>query len=278
MTTPRIPKSAVEASLDNVEELEFLDKGGQGDAWRAVLAGQEQIVKVIVAASEPKRVELEVASLKAIDDEHVMGYLGSGIVAYESKKFPLIRGEYIAGGTLRSALDAKKPDLAEVGECGAGAAKGLAVIHGTGRIHRDIKPPNIGLRNGDWHKSVILDLGMVRDLVGETITVYPRLVGTVPYMAPEQLRQERAVKRSDVFALGVVLFEGITGQHPYFLDESEELTLEEFRQRMESSDWPDWDLIESERAEEALRKMMAFEPYERPRAAQVVDLMEGLSK
>jgi serine/threonine protein kinase len=276
LTTPRIPKNAVEASLDDVEELEFLDKGGQGDAWRAVLGGKEQVVKVIVAASEPKRVEIEVASLKAIDDEHVMGYLGSGTVKHEGKTYPLIRGEYIAGGTLRSALDAKRPDLAEVAECGAGAAKGLHVIHGTGRIHRDVKPSNIGLRNGDWRRSVILDLGMVRDLVGETITVYPRLVGTVPYMAPEQLRQERALKRSDVFALGVVLFEAMSGQHPYFLSDSEELTLDEFHQRMESSDWPDWNQIESESAKEALQRMMAFEPYERPRAVEVVDLMKAL--
>jgi eukaryotic-like serine/threonine-protein kinase len=278
VTTPRIPKSAIEASLSGVEELEFLDRGGQGDAWRAVIEGQEQVVKVIVAASEPKRIDLEVASLQAIDSPHVMGYIGSGLVNYEGKVYPLIRGEYIAGGTVRTALAKGRPTPAEVGSCGATAAIGLREIHNAGRIHRDVKPSNLGLRNGAWNEAVILDLGMVRDLIGDSITVYPRLIGTVPYMAPEQVRQERAVKKSDVFGLGVVLFEAIAEQHPFFRDDNEELTLEEFHGRMESADWPDWDLIgaHSTVAEDALRAMMAFEPYDRPKAKRVIELMEQI--
>jgi serine/threonine protein kinase len=85
-----------------------------------------------------------------------------------------------------------------------GVANGLEVLHSNQIIHRDIKPDNIILRGGDWARPVIIDLGLSRLLDLTSMTVYPWAAGTWPYMAPEQLRGERAIDRTDVWALGVV--------------------------------------------------------------------------
>jgi serine/threonine protein kinase len=282
---PRIPVEAVARSLDvEVDRLSFLGRGGQGDAWRLRADGDDRVVKVIVGALDAERVRREIAALTSVSDPHVMAFHSTATVQYEDADYLAILGEYIPGGTVAERLAAGRwPDERQALRCGCGALKGIAALHDADRIHRDVKPGNLGVRSNDWDgETVVLDLGLVRDLGESSLTVYPNLLGTVPFMAPEQLRLERAVKRSDVFALGVTLFLLITHRHPYFVTDTEQVTHSELLARMESQHWPDWEAVADSLAgdvAELLTTMLALEPYDRPRArrafAVVEELLEG---
>ena len=72
------------------------------------------------------------------------------------------------------------------------------------------------LRDGKWSRPVLIDFGLTRPLSGGTMTLYPALVGTIPWMSPEQLQGERARKAGDIWACGVILYQMLTGMHPFF--------------------------------------------------------------
>ncbi len=97
-------------------------------------------------------------------------------------------------------------------------ACGLAVLHARGGIHRDLKPSNV-LLEGDH--ALLADFGLARLLEDSTITQSGVIIGTPLYMAPEQMRRERATSRSDLFAFGVMFHEALTGKHPFLADPAE---------------------------------------------------------
>ncbi len=128
--------------------------------------------------------------------------------------------EWIDGAPLRACLDGKSLEPARVALLGRQIAAGLARAHAAGIVHRDLKPENIMVRSDDVVK--ILDFGLARGQVGgpasarETIT--GGVAGTPAYMAPEQLRGEPATAASDLFALGIILYEMATGSHPFLAE------------------------------------------------------------
>lgn len=101
-------------------------------------------------------------------------------------------------------------------------AKGLEAIHATGTLHRDLKPQNVLVsRHGELK---ITDFGLAVAATGEALTQPGIALGTPPYMAPEQLRGERADPRTDLFAFGCLLYEMLAGRPPYRLPKSDEDT------------------------------------------------------
>jgi serine/threonine protein kinase len=194
MPTPRIPESAIRAHISGIDELEFIDGGGQGDVWRLRRnGGSDEALKVVVGAPL-LRVQRETEAMQAISDRHVMRFTEAGDLTHGGQQFPFIIGEYIPGQTVAKRLDANDwPTETQALSTAVGALRGLSAIHALERVHRDIKPGNVALRNDDWDEPVILDLGLVDDMVGTSITVYPDLLGTLPFTAPDQLRREPSV-------------------------------------------------------------------------------------
>ena len=96
-----------------------------------------------------------------------------------------------------------------------GLLAGVEEAHDLGIIHRDIKPANVALRDRDWGAPVLLDFGLAKVLDMSSHTVLGQMIGTPRYMAPEQLRGRKARTRSDLFAIGVVIYEAGTGSHPF---------------------------------------------------------------
>ena len=120
--------------------------------------------------------------------------------------------EYVPGKTLAETLQERTPNTSEAVRWVEQVAEGLAAVHTSGLLHRDVKPSNIIL--GDDGVPRLIDLGLTSPLAGDaTRGVY----GTLPYMAPEQARGqcERIDARSDVFGLGAVFYELLTGRPPY---------------------------------------------------------------
>jgi eukaryotic-like serine/threonine-protein kinase len=278
MTDPRLPESAIRSAVSSIDELDFIDGGGQSDAWRLRRnGGGDEVLKVIISA-DPVRVAREIATMQAITNPHVMGFTESGELTHGGTTYSFIIGEYVSGRSLASRIEADEwPDEKEALAAMIGTLQGLAAIHAEQVVHRDVKPGNIALRASDWRQPVVLDLGYVRDMLGTSITVYPNRVGTVPYMAPEQLRKERAVRRSDVFSAGVTLFQLASKEHP-FLDVNENIAIEVFEERIRDSDWPKWDDVQSiaDEVKEVLAHMLKPNAYERPRADAAADVLQTI--
>jgi serine/threonine protein kinase len=280
MSDPRIPEDAIRAAIPGIDELEFIDRGGQGDAWRLRRnGGGDEVVKVIVVG-DLARVDREIATMQALEDSRVMRFTEAGTLTHMGGQHPFIIGEYVPGGSIGSRLaDGDWPDEKEALAAVIGALDGLAVIHAQEIVHRDIKPGNIGLRDSEWTDPVILDLGLVRDMLGDSITVYPDLLGTIDFMAPEQLRKEKAVRRSDVFAAGVTLFVLLTGRLPFYEVGEQTVAIEVLEERMRDEDWPKWDEVSDSiepDVQEVLERMLRPDAFERPRAAAAADALRSI--
>jgi tetratricopeptide (TPR) repeat protein len=137
--------------------------------------------------------------------------------------------EYIPGQTVAQRLASNGLPEKEVASLGAQIASALAEAHGQGIVHRDLKPGTVLVTPKGQVK--VLDFGLARLLPraedasrAETMSQTQAVVGTLPYMAPEQLRSENVDARTDIFALGVVLYEMATGKRPFREETSPRLT------------------------------------------------------
>ena len=137
---------------------------------------------------------------------------------------PFIAMELIQGRTLRSAVSAQLA-FEQLAEIGAQVTEALSVAHQAGIVHRDIKPENIMIRDDGYVK--IVDFGLVRVLPISTVntdsqtqvaTTPGTLLGTIRYVSPEQARGESVTAATDIFSLGLVLYELSTGNHPFHAD------------------------------------------------------------
>ncbi len=132
------------------------------------------------------------------DDEHVY-------VAYE----------YVAGKTLRQCLrDGELDDAASV-EVGAQVLEALAHAHGKKVLHRDVKPGNVMVEEGEPLSVRLLDFGLAQLEEAETLTAAGDVPGTLAYIAPERLAGREANGAADVWSVGVLVWEALAGRHPF---------------------------------------------------------------
>lgn len=140
---------------------------------------------------------------------HVVGsyeyFTGECFLAYSM--------DYVSGGSLADVIDRGALPAKKVVRMIAQACAGVQAIHEQGIIHRDLKPENILITaSGDVK---IADFGIARLADGKKLTVQGSLLGTMDYLAPEYLMDGNLDNRSDVYALGIVAYEMITGQKPF---------------------------------------------------------------
>jgi serine/threonine protein kinase len=148
--------------------------------------------------------------------------------------FPLVEGETLA---VRIAHEGRLP-ATEVARIGAEVAEALAHAHAKGVVHRDVKPGNIML--GTDGRVYLLDFGIAasQEQAAMQLTDAGTAVGTLPYMAPEQLAAHPAEPASDVFSLGAVLYEMLAGRRPYVATTPVALVQEQQRQPADIPDVP----------------------------------------
>ncbi len=125
--------------------------------------------------------------------------------------------EYVPGGTLKERISDRGPlEASEAAALGAQVAEALGAAHDRGMVHRDIKPQNVLLTTrGD---AKVADFGIARAGSSVTISKTGSVMGTAGYMSPEQALGEPATPRSDLYSLGVVLYEALTGELPFTAD------------------------------------------------------------
>jgi beta-lactam-binding protein with PASTA domain/predicted Ser/Thr protein kinase len=122
--------------------------------------------------------------------------------------------EYVEGRTLRDLIRQEGPLLPErAAEITEAVARGLAAAHEAGLVHRDVKPGNIMItRDGEVK---VMDFGIARTTSGDTLTQTAAILGTASYLSPEQAQGESVDARSDIYSVGCVLYEMLTGRPPF---------------------------------------------------------------
>ena len=157
----------------------------------------------------------EAISASALNHPNVVTIYETG----ETANGRYIAMELVQGMTLREVLrDGLDPEQAR--DIGRQVAEALAVAHGAQIVHRDVKPENVMVREDGYVKVLDFGLARVERVEREGVTVSfatgsGLVIGTIGYMSPEQAQGEPVTAASDVFSLGVVLYEALTGQHPF---------------------------------------------------------------
>ncbi|MDX6398592.1 MAG: eukaryotic-like serine/threonine-protein kinase, partial [Gaiellaceae bacterium] len=124
--------------------------------------------------------------------------------------------EYVGGQTLRDAMRSGQLNDADAVEAAAQILEGLAHAHGRGIVHRDVKPSNVLLAEAEGISVRVLDFGLAQFDEAETLTAVGDVPGTLAYISPERLRGEEARPASDVWGVGILLWEALAAKHPFW--------------------------------------------------------------
>lgn len=207
----------------------LLGEGGMAQVFRATHLGLDRPVVIkLMHSSLPsmdtamKRFEQECKVTAKLDHPNVVSVFDVGTL--EGRR-PYLVMEFIQGESMRDYLD-RETSMSVKDACNAlmQVCSGLAEAHGQGIIHRDLKPENIMLRERpdrpDWVK--IVDFGIAHlKQGGQRLTRTGIAIGTVDYMSPEYLSDKPIDHRSDIYALGVILYEVIAGRCPFLAETAE---------------------------------------------------------
>ena len=265
---PRSTEEEIREAFPDATKVRFLGAGAFGETWRV----DDTAVKVIVADTfEEARVAREIAAA-SVNSPNVVSLRGTTeLFAAGEDRVALIFG-YVKGTDLATTISSRgvlpEQDLRDLA---AGLLGGLDAMRVAGVIHRDVKPENVQLRMDSPRKPVILDLGLAYISEATSLTVYPAAVGTRAYMPPEVLRGERAVHRSDVYALGITLHIAATAKHP-FLAEGEVVKRSELVRRIEHG--AAFQISDTELGD-LIVQMLHPQAFRRPSAARALNLLSS---
>ncbi len=199
------------------EILQLLGEGGMGAVYKAADSELDRFVALKVIrpelVSNPSilaRFKQELLLAHQVTHRNVIRIYDLG----EAEGLKFITMEYIEGKDLRSLIRAKeKFSPEEAVDVIQQVCNALEAVHSVGVIHRDLKPQNI--MQDSSGRILVMDFGLARTLEGDGMTQTGALVGTMEYMSPEQALAQDLDQRSDIFAMGLILYELLTGKTPF---------------------------------------------------------------
>jgi len=204
-----------ELVLDRYRPLRPLGSGGSGSVWlaRDERNGLDVALKIVPREGKAAhRAEREAEAAARLRHERCLRAYGFG----SDSGHVYIAYEYVGGRTLREAMRGGELRDGQAIEAAAQILDGLAHAHGRGIIHRDVKPSNVLLAEDDAISVRLLDFGLAQFDEAETLTAVGDVPGTLAYISPERLRGEEACSASDVWAVGILLWEALAGKHPFW--------------------------------------------------------------
>ncbi|RXZ47107.1 serine/threonine-protein kinase, partial [Agromyces binzhouensis] len=255
----------------------LIGRGGMAAVYRAddLALGRRVAVKVFTASTEgiddADRRRSETALLASLTHPAL-------VTLYDAAKDPASRREFLVmelveGEDLRKVLERGPVSRRDAARMLADLAEGLHVIHSRGIVHRDVKPANVLLSSAHlptrrWNAK-LADFGIARLLDESRLTATGRIIGTPGYLSPEQVRGEPVGSSADVYALGLLMLESLTGAQPFPGPALESASARLVRDPAIPNDLPaDW--------RDLLAAMTARDPAERPTALDVALATESL--
>ncbi|MEJ2580496.1 MAG: protein kinase [Acidobacteriota bacterium] len=214
-------------TLSHYRVIEKLGEGGMGEVYRAEDTTLKRQVALKVLRSDLasgrerlRRFQNEAETLASLDHPNIVHIY----TVEEAEGARFLTMQLVEGTQLRELIPSGGMDIGELFAIAVPMAEGLAAAHEKGIIHRDLKPGNVMVTSRGGVK--ILDFGLAKlrsfpadademELPTQTLTGDGKVLGTVPYMAPEQVRGGDADLRTDIFALGIVLYEMASGVRPF---------------------------------------------------------------
>ena len=216
-----VPKG-VAVSIEGYDIVRELHRGGQGIVYQAVQKSTKRKVAIKVllegayaSKSSRRRFEREIELVAQLKHPNIISIFHSG---QTTDGHPYCVMDYVRGVSLDRHVREKKLTLEEALKLFAKVCDAVNYAHQKGVIHRDIKPSNILVDVDGTPK--VLDFGLAKQTIApeqSLVSVTGQVVGTLPYMSPEQARgnPDEIDTRTDIYALGVVLYELLTGHYPY---------------------------------------------------------------
>ncbi|MEA2362443.1 MAG: serine/threonine kinase PknH [Thermoleophilaceae bacterium] len=193
-----------------------LGVGGMGRVYEAVGAGGERVALKVVKRDLARdtvfrrRFDREASIAQRVSHRHVVPVLDRG----EHDGVPYLAQRLIRGGSLAEKIEREGTlDIETAVKICLWVAAGLDAVHQAGLVHRDVKPANILLDEGGI--AYITDFGLAKDSQASVLTRPGQALGSLDYMAPEQIRGEEVTAATDVYALGCVMTECLCGTPPF---------------------------------------------------------------
>jgi eukaryotic-like serine/threonine-protein kinase len=273
VSSPALALPTQELVLGRYRPVRPLGSGGNGSVWLALdeQTGLDVALKIIPREGKgAARAEREALAARRLrHDRCVRAY----DVGHDSSHV-YIAYEYVPGRTVREALQADVISDRKAVDIAAQVLDALAHAHRAGIVHRDVKPSNILLENRDEVSVRLLDFGLAQFDGADTLTAVGDVPGTLAYISPERLAGDDASAASDVWAVGVLLWEALSGRHPFW-----GMPLQQVALAIEAGAPP----LGSERPDLPRRLLgaidgsLALDPGSRPRASELAsDLRRAL--
>lgn len=242
MSAPNLSISEVRGMLpDTVTDIRFVGNGGQKAVFSGNISGERYALKFLdVTRRIPPQLQgLELENDNAEDDYQAdvlarakreitimgrcesdnlvkLGPVGMTIFDYHGTKLLYFTEEFIQGQDIKTIILNREMAISEIIDTGIDIARAVNALWDIATIHRDIKPQNVMKRDGGGF--LLLDAGLAFDLNDASLTVGSGSVGTPVYKSPEQLQRIRKDLdfRSDLFLIGILMYEALTRKHPFF--------------------------------------------------------------
>jgi hypothetical protein len=258
---------------------ECVGQGGMGKVYRAddVVLGRTVAVKTVAPAAGVSnaldRVRNEVTLLAAVQHPSLVTLLDARIDDAGSSYLVM---EYVDGPSLARHMRGGPLTEVEVATLALDLASGLDAVHAVGVVHRDLTPANILLAPSVLPKAPfrakLADFGVAFLIDSTRLTTPGMVVGTAAYLAPEQVRGDAAAPPADVYALGLVLLEALTGERAYPHASGIGAVMARLVEppKIPAGIGAEWTGL--------LSRMIASDPAERPRAGEVATIAAGLRK
>lgn len=233
------------------ETKERIGRGGMGDVFEAVRVEDGRVVALKVLLPQladdqsfRTRFEREVSLARSIEHPNVVRVIGSGVT---EEGQPYLEMDLIDGQDLQSQIAVAGKLQSRLGvRLLEQVASGLDAVHEAGLIHRDVKPANILLDASGQH-AFVSDFGLARSAASDSaLTDAGKFLGSIDYVAPEQIQSTEVDARADIYALGCVFFHALTGKPPFPRADSPAKMwahVHESPPSLESSDDPDLRLL-----------------------------------
>jgi serine/threonine protein kinase len=203
--------------IDDYQVDALLGEGGMGKVYTATGPDGTRVALKLVKGDFARddtfrrRFSREARIAQTVKHPNVVPVLATG----EHEGHPYMAQRFIEGRSLDERLKQDGPlDLPTAIRISSDVAAGLEALWAAGMVHRDVKPANILLDAGD-RTAYITDFGLAKDTQGSMLTLPGQALGSMDYMAPEQIRGEPVTAATDIYALGCVVYESLCGQPPF---------------------------------------------------------------